>query len=1160
MSSPQLQSETNGENPNDTNTASEAIVAANNSSTCSNDNCFLQSGIASPSTRSSNFTFSNRTVSSYPTQTTLPQKSAPANSSILSEMVDLRVDQPSSWRNFTISSNEKFLAVDGASQSAVLTVLIEVYSPDGSVSKAMNTTSSQTLHYLEPSPTAGSWGIHMALGDVGNTTVWIQAISLNRGTKEVTDYHKEVLHMYAGQAAYFKITLAANDWFDVHTQRLAGAQMTFEIFSTTDLINFWQSSYDRLDYFVTPAQAPQLGMYLFVARDYQYGGGDKDVLIQITKKAAVTKALFPNSKMALEFNLASENEYFIVDVNQSYMWLMLDGGVTDGGWTHYWLRDPSATVVADIYSYTDYPVSQPIREPSIGQYLLILQGSGSDTVSTVQITVNDVDETYLSAKTDLALAFQQTGQTLYFSINTTGKLFFVFSGSSERGVTIYRLFNFRTELVWGPYQSYSVSNAQYTLQIPVGNKYLFSVQGQKASVALVHIRFSGDHDYLLSSPDYSDFEMRFSGDFLMYQWVVPGIAKYSVQYWNTLVQAQIIGQVYDANYANMASIYLYYQGSGDRRIWRAGIDSYAAGNWIVFITGEKCNYIRVSHLRDGNEERIVNTPFQVFETFDFDYQARVFLINVPSSVWFSVVAALQTGGTSFLRVYDSQLASQGDSNIAYPSQVYPQKWQQQKTGNWLMVIDGTSSANVSLTFFSSADPMNSSLFGNYYTDEFDYDGECQYYHMDIVSKPLLGFDVMGMADSRYTFFYIMDPDGATAYYAYSYTKFDVNHYLSLAPQNGTWYIMLIGFQRSKIVHRATTASDETELIPFTDSIASDFDGKVTYLSFSIGQMDTLTINITSLVDSDSWLYLHTPSGQLWSWYPYHFTTRNQEMSITVNSPPPGEWHLCFIQEIYANLTVTCGGEIPLRSGVFVEFIYPPDAQMFNFNGTHVVLPEINGTINVVVNVTDYYHSISIARLYYNAGTNSTDMIYNVNSHFYETSFDTRILPDGLSELVAYAVCQNSELGIASLGIRVNNNGTFPPIDDTTPPVISKVYRDLQNVSAYQSPLVWAVVVDKDTAVSLVLLSYSTDNGLTWNDITMAKNDKITFQTNIPGFPAGTRVMYSVTAYDYVNNRAVENNAGEYYIYSVVPEFQSLLVLSFLVVATLMVAIIHRRKL
>jgi len=41
---------------------------------------------------------------------------------------------------------------------------------------------------------------------------------------------------------------------------------------------------------------------------------------------------------------------------------------------------------------------------------------------------------------------------------------------------------------------------------------------------------------------------------------------------------------------------------------------------------------------------------------------------------------------------------------------------------------------------------------------------------------------------------------------------------------------------------------------------------------------------------------------------------------------------------------------------------------------------------------------------------------------------------------------------------------------------------------------------------------------------------------ISKLPIGTYVKYKIIAYDYAENVAVDDNAGEYYLYSVIPEF------------------------
>jgi hypothetical protein len=67
---------------------------------------------------------------------------------------------------------------------------------------------------------------------------------------------------------------------------------------------------------------------------------------------------------------------------------------------------------------------------------------------------------------------------------------------------------------------------------------------------------------------------------------------------------------------------------------------------------------------------------------------------------------------------------------------------------------------------------------------------------------------------------------------------------------------------------------------------------------------------------------------------------------------------------------------------------------------------------------------------------------------------------------------------------------------------------------------------------------------------MQKTTGDTYQGEIPGQPAGTHVQYKIIAYDNVGNPAVEDNAGSYYVYTVIPEFPSAIVLLLLMLFTL----------
>jgi len=286
--------------------------------------------------------------------------------------------------------------------------------------------------------------------------------------------------------------------------------------------------------------------------------------------------------------------------------------------------------------------------------------------------------------------------------------------------------------------------------------------------------------------------------------------------------------------------------------------------------------------------------------------------------------------------------------------------------------------------------------------------------------------------------------------------------------------------------------------------------------------------------------------------------------MSINNPSEGTWLLCLVQEMFANVSISCAGYIkppPKPTGIFIQFIYPPDAQVYAQNGNLALLPELKGTINVVVNVTDYYHPITTVRLYYNGGNNFTIMLFNPTSGFYEVAFNTSILSDGLHELVVFAQCQAGEIGIASISIFVNNNGTFPTIDDSEPPTIIKISQnpDSEEIMEYQVVMISVEVADKDTAVSLVILRYSIDDGQSWENITMARKDKCSFQARIPGFPGGTHVIYEIIAYDYVGNYIIDNKSGEYYAYSVIPEFSKPFFIAILIITTSILLIITMRK-
>jgi len=135
-----------------------------------------------------------------------------------------------------------------------------------------------------------------------------------------------------------------------------------------------------------------------------------------------------------------------------------------------------------------------------------------------------------------------------------------------------------------------------------------------------------------------------------------------------------------------------------------------------------------------------------------------------------------------------------------------------------------------------------------------------------------------------------------------------------------------------------------------------------------------------------------------------------------------------------------------------------------------------------------------------------------------------------------------------------------PLDDV-PPVIGTPIHTPEVPDDGEDVRVSSNVTDADTGVRHdgVILSYRTDGGA-WNNVTMSKTTGDTYEGIIPGLPAGTHVEYMIIAYDYANNEAVEDKAGGYYVYTVIPEFPTwqIVVLTLLLIGIIIV-IMRRRQ-
>jgi hypothetical protein len=87
------------------------------------------------------------------------------------------------------------------------------------------------------------------------------------------------------------------------------------------------------------------------------------------------------------------------------------------------------------------------------------------------------------------------------------------------------------------------------------------------------------------------------------------------------------------------------------------------------------------------------------------------------------------------------------------------------------------------------------------------------------------------------------------------------------------------------------------------------------------------------------------------------------------------------------------------------------------------------------------------------------------------------------------------------------------------------------------------VTGKPSGVREVTLYYSLNHSDTWNELPMTLNETTNlYEAAIPGQSIGTSAQYRIVAYDRAGNQAISDNNGYYYMYIVVYEFSSSLIL------------------
>ena len=136
----------------------------------------------------------------------------------------------------------------------------------------------------------------------------------------------------------------------------------------------------------------------------------------------------------------------------------------------------------------------------------------------------------------------------------------------------------------------------------------------------------------------------------------------------------------------------------------------------------------------------------------------------------------------------------------------------------------------------------------------------------------------------------------------------------------------------------------------------------------------------------------------------------------------------------------------------------------------------------------------------------------------------------------------------------------PPEDKTAPTIETPSCTPSGDVPLNQEVTVTVNVTDTESRVKNVTLSYKLGNTTSWTSLPMSYNTTTgLYETIIPSQLNATSVSFKITAFDNAGNMATEDNAGEYYVYNVIPEFTLIALLSFMIVSTLIIVYAKRKS-
>ncbi len=226
------------------------------------------------------------------------------------------------------------------------------------------------------------------------------------------------------------------------------------------------------------------------------------------------------------------------------------------------------------------------------------------------------------------------------------------------------------------------------------------------------------------------------------------------------------------------------------------------------------------------------------------------------------------------------------------------------------------------------------------------------------------------------------------------------------------------------------------------------------------------------------------------------------------------------------------------------------------NQTGLALPiwEYNHTLGYSVTGGFVYHGLLLPELVgsYVYGDYGSGRIWALQYNGTGSPINTEIV-DSTLNIPSFGLDENNELYICAFDGKIYRLSVV----DNVPPVISDPIHTPQEPMPDQEVKVTVNVTDDISGVQEVILSFTNDS--VWTNTTMTPSGGNSYAVNITAMPNQTVVRYKIIASDNSNNTAVNDNSGLLYTYTVIPEFQTLIMPAPAILVVTSTALIQRRR-